>query len=214
MKKISPYFVLPLLLFFSSCLEIVEKVTVNENKSGKISYTLKTNESGSLLNLLSGLFDASIEDQVITETNKLIGQLQGQPGISNIHFSTQSKNGLFALSFEFDNTKYLNRALYKMSGSKKTIFTPGYMKISRHKFKKINFSPWLKMYFEKENTELPDPYIISMISFSSVIEFPGKIKKIQPKTLKAGPENKSVSKTYYLLNILEEKTNTGIRVKY
>ncbi|MCF8368410.1 MAG: hypothetical protein K9G76_05150 [Bacteroidales bacterium] len=214
MKTIRPIIILSIFVVLTSCIEISEKITVNENKSGKLSYTLKINESGGLIGLLTGLFDNSIEDQIIGETQKLKNQLISQPGISNVELITDSPDGLFVFSFEFENTKYLNRALYSISGTKKTIFTPGYVKIKKHKLKKVNFTPWVKMYLKKENISLPDPAILSMITYQSEIELPGPVKNIRPAAFNLSTNRNTASNAYKLQDILEEKINTGVTIKY
>jgi len=79
-----------LLIFFiltfslSSCLEISETIKVNKNQSGNIKYELKSSNTGSLLSMISGLFDISLEEQIVGEAEKFIGQLKKQEGISNI----------------------------------------------------------------------------------------------------------------------------------
>ncbi|MEZ5084489.1 MAG: hypothetical protein R2750_13750 [Bacteroidales bacterium] len=214
MKTYRLIFVLLLFPFFTGCIEIVEKITVHSNKSGKASYSLNTNQRGFFLNNLAGFFDNSLQDEVILEAKKFANQLKNQPGISNVHINTDLATNNFELSFEFDNSKNLNNALYKMSGNKKTMFSPGYLKIKRHRLKKFNFSPWVKPYLERENIEIPDMYITSMITFSSIIELPEEIISYNPSSIKISHDSKIVKNSYSLQNIIEGKVNTGIRIKY
>lgn len=214
MKKYRFILVLFLLPVFTGCIEIVEKITVHADKSGKASYSLKTNKGGFLLNNLAGLFDISIQDEAMREADKFADQLKKQPGISNIKLINDKASSNYELSFEFTNSKDLNNAIYSMSGNKKTIFTPGYLKIKKHRFKKINFSPWVKTYLERENIQIPESYITSMITYTSIIEVPNEIKNFSPSTVKIGRDKKEARNSYSLQDILDEKVNTGMRIKY
>ena len=199
-------------VLFTGCIEIVEEISVNKNKSGSVIYRIETNEAGFFLNNLSGLFDISVEDQVRKEAQKFINKLQSQPGISNISYNLNSRSGDYYLQFDFSDHKQFNNAIYAMSGNKKTMFTPSYFKISKNRFKKINFSPWLKRYMEKEEIEFPSPMMTEMITYTSVINLPKTIKKAKPSSVKIS-DTQAIQKISFS-EIIDGKANTGMRIKY
>lgn len=213
MRKINLFFIL-LALLFTSCIEIVEEIIVNKDLSGTIKYSLETNEMGLFFNNISGLFNASVEDQVEKEVQKLISKLENQQGITNLSYNLDQRSGDYYLSFDFKDYKKFNNALYEMSGNKKTFFTPSYFKIRKHSFKKINFSPWLKKYIEKENIEFPSPMITEMISFYSYIYLPDKISKVKPKDVIIYENENKTKQRFSVSEILNDKVNTSIKIKY
>jgi len=215
MQKIISFISILLIFFVStSCLEITETLTVNKDKSGKMKYELNSGQAGGLFNIISGFLDISIEDKVIIEAEKLIVELRKQPGISNIRHEFNKRRGSYFLSFEFENSKYFNEALYRMAGSKKNIFTPGYVNISNSRFKKINFSPWLKRYLEKENIEIPYSLLSEDIKFTSYTIFPDEIKRFKPANTTIEKKSNTAIQTFKLSKLTTGKANTRLKVKF
>jgi len=214
MQKSILFISLLIVFSLSGCLEISETIKVNKDRSGKITYKLKSSNTGNFLSKISGLFDISIEDQVVTEAEKFIRQLRNQEGISNIQQDFDKYRGSYSVSFDFVNSKYFNEALYNMAGSKKNIFTPGYIKVKNSRFKKINFSPWIKRYLEKEKIELPASPLTELITFTSIVELPNKIIKVKPKDVIIGKNQKEVKQEFQLIKITSGEANTGIRIRF
>lgn len=214
MQRSITFISLLIIFTLTGCLEISETIKVNKDKSGSIKYELKSSNSGNFLSMISGLFDVSIEDQIIDEAEKFISQLRKQEGISNIQQDFDKYRGSYFVSFDFASSKYFNEALYNMAGSKKNFLTPGYIKIKNSRFKKINFSPWIKRYLEKENIELPSSPITELILFTSKIELPGKIVSVQPKDAIIGKNQKEVKQEFQLTEITSGEAKTKLRIKY
>lgn len=202
------------IITLSGCIEISETIKINKDKSGSISYELKSSSTAGLLSMFSGFFEVTIEDQVMAEANKFIKQLKKQKGISNIQQDFNSQNGFYSVSFDFENSKYFNEALYSMAGSKKNIFTPGYLKIKNSRFKKLNFSPWIKRYLDKEEIELPASPLTELITFTSSVEFPYNVVKAKPVEAMISANPKKVQQEFKLVEVTSGKANTGLRVKY
>lgn len=202
------------LLFLGSCIEITETISIRKNKSGSVTYSLQSQDGGSLFSSLTSMFSMSLEDQVRVEADKLIRELLKQPGISNVSYNLRGRSGSYYLTFDFSDYKSFNQALYAISGNKKSVFTPGYFRITNNKFKKINFSPWLKKYMERESIEIPSPLISEMIYFKSEVEVPDAIRKLQPSaTAKKRNDRQSVQR-FKLSEILDNKVDTGIKIRY
>ena len=193
---------------------MVEEIKINDDKSGSISYKLETNEFATLLNRITGFLDVSFESQFKTEAAELASRLKDMEGIENVVFETDDRSGYYGLSFDFSNTKELNNALYEISGNKKNIFSPGYIKISKHKFKKLNFAPWVKKYFEKENIKIPESEILDLFTYKSIIHFPNEIIRINKKTASVSDNRKTIIQAYSIEDIFENKIDAGIKAKY
>lgn len=214
MHRIKLIFFLTLAISLSSCLEIAETIKVNKNQSGSIKYELKSSNTSNFLSMISGLLDISIEDQIIGEAEKYISQLKKQEGITNIQHNFDKYRGSYSLSFDFANSKYVNEAVYKLAGSKKNIFTPGYIKVKKSQFKKINFSPWIKRYLEKENIEIPSIPLNDVIVFTSTVELPNTVVKVKPSEASISKDKRKVKQEFPLNDITSGNAKAGIRIKY
>ena len=101
-----------------------------------------------------------------------------------------------------------------MAGSKKNIFTPGYVNISNSRFKKINFSPWLKRYLDKENIEIPYTLLSEDIKFTSYTLFPDEIKRFKPANTAVDKKSNTTIQTFKLSKLTTGKANTSLKVKF
>jgi len=206
-------FLLYFLLFFifSSCIEIEEKVSIHQDLSGQISYTIKTSKLGSFI---SGVIDKRIEAQIKIEADKLIEKLKMQPGIENVQYELNPRNHIYYVQFDFDRAESFNKALYAMGDSKKTFFTPGYLHINRCRVKKINFSKYVSFYLKKEGIEIPNDFITQMLTFKSIIEVPEEIKKTKGLGTVISTDRKSVTQKFLVNEIIQQKINTRLKVRY
>ena len=131
-----------------------------------------------------------------------------------MEYNLSGSAGSYYLQFDFSDYKSFNKALYAISGNKKSFFTPGYFKISHSKFKKLNFSPYIKKYLEQEQLEFPSPMITELIYFKSVVHTPDDIRRIHPvSTASKVDERKSVQR-FKISSIIENEVNTGIKIRY
>lgn len=209
MKKNIPLFI-GLLFTLTSCLKIIEEIKINDDLSGNITYRLETNNSGSLLNSITKFFDVSFTDQLKNEVAELASKLRNKEGITNVEFLIDEKTDNYFLSYDFTNTKDLNNALY----GKKGFFSPSYIKISEHKFKKLNFAPWLKKYFKKEDIQVLDDEILEIITYQAIYYFPREVIRVKNKTARLSDDRKTVSQSYQAADIIENKVNVGNKIKY
>ena len=116
MKKIIPIVVI--LLTLSSCIEIIEEIHINDDKSGSLSYKLESSQLGFLLNKLSGLIDIKFEDQLKEKAKDLAVLLKQKEGISHVEFNIDHKSMDYELRCNYSDTKKLNAALYEFKGLK------------------------------------------------------------------------------------------------
>lgn len=203
-----------LLFSTTSCIEIVEEIKINEDKSGNISIKIESDNAGLLLNIVNNLVGNSYEDQIKAELTKITSQITNESGISNVEINLNERDGQYGVSCDFSNSEDLNRALYKAFGYKKTIFSPGYIKIGSHKVKKINITPYVKKYLEKEEIEIPEGYIIDLIDYKSIYHLPNEIKSVSNNAAEITNNSKTAIIEFPIEKVLENKVNTGIKIRY
>lgn len=120
MKKSAQYFfVILTVFFFSSCLEILEDIQVNNDGSGTFKTTLNLSQSkGQLLKIMSqdsinGHAIPQLSD-VEAKLSELARELQQKNGISEVNYSFDPQNLILKLSFDFGTIDDLNAAIQQM----------------------------------------------------------------------------------------------------
>lgn len=106
--------VLPLLL--SSCIEIIDDLTINEDGSGTFKYTINLSSSkvkvNTILKLdsLNGKKVMKLPD-IKAKINQFKSNLASQPGISNVNFEMNDTEFLAKLSCDFSDINKLQEAI-------------------------------------------------------------------------------------------------------
>jgi len=201
-------------LLFSSCIEIVEEITINKDQSGKIGYRVETSRMISLLNNFTDLMDITIENQIKSEAERLANKIGREKGITNVKVNTKGDISNYSFEFDFATADDLNTAIYHLFGLKQNMFTPKYLKIGSHHFKRKNFAPWVKRYFEEEGIKLPEKELMSVVNFKTVVNLPGEINNFRGNGLQVSNSKKSVIQKHPFPDILEDKANVGIKIRF
>ncbi len=204
-----------LLLCFglTSCVEIVEEVTIYSNNSGNIKYRIETSQIASLINNLTGLLDVSSEKKVKEMARKYAVQLESYNGIDSVRFNWNEKKSQNILEFSFTGADELNDAIYQLFGYKKNIFSPKYLKTKQHVFVRKNFSPWVKKYFESEKIEIPEEDFLEMITYKTIIHYPKEVRRFKGSNIRLTNNGKQLVQINNLKEILENKADVGIRCR-
>jgi hypothetical protein len=213
MKKTISILAILIIFLTTGCIELVEKIKINADQSGSMSYQLKFDKFGAIAGELTGLTDNSWKKQVEMEAEKFIDKLKTKKGIKNVRFNSGTLISDYQLSFDFEDTDYLNAAIYEMGGQKKTFFSPGYIKVTKKRFKRINFSPWINKYIKNEGIELPTSHISGALFLKTEVELPAPVRKISEKQAILTPDRK-VTVKYDLNKVLENQVKTGLKIKY
>lgn len=125
MKRL--FLFLTLSILFSSCFEIVEEISLNENGSGKFNFVLNMSQSKAEINSLReldsvGSFRVPSRERVEARFNQGLNILRKSNGISNVKLSQNYEEYIFELSFDFKNDSSFNAAITncvnQMSGKK------------------------------------------------------------------------------------------------
>jgi hypothetical protein len=201
-------------LTLTSCIEIIEEFTINSDQSGSISYRLEMGELSSMLKRFTGFTSNIPEAELKEKIEGLAKNLEHMDGINNVNYITDAESGEFVLNADFTDPKSLNQALYQTFGYEKKIFTPEYIRISNHKFKRTNLSPWIKNYLKSENIELPEDYLLDLISIRTIVNLPDEVKKFRPSNAKISKDKNQVSILYPIAGLIENQTSMGLRIKY
>ncbi|MCD4746521.1 MAG: hypothetical protein K8R58_09490 [Bacteroidales bacterium] len=214
MKKIFLFLLFISSLFLSSCIEITEEIIVNSDQSGKLNFKINLKKIGFLINTSKNYFDISLPDEINKQFASSAKILKNKEGISNVNYFKDKKNELFSLSFDFENTKELNNALYELFNNNKHFYKPSYIKINKKKLKKANFGPALRMYIRKQKNQNIDKELFELVTYKTIYHFPDKVKKASNKKAIIKNDETTVVFKCRLDEIINNKLNVGNRIYY
>lgn len=112
MKYFFSILAIGLALSLSSCLEIIDDLSIHPDGSGNFKYTVNLSSSKVKINSylaldsLDGKKVPSIEE-ISARVNDVVGQLKDQEGISNLSFESDYTDFIFRLSFDFSSLESL-----------------------------------------------------------------------------------------------------------
>jgi hypothetical protein len=212
MKKII-LFILPLFLL-CGCIDIVEEITINPDKSGKVTFSMDMGTLGSFaMNMGESYMGGTLLEQIKNLPVTAAGLLKNVDGLSNIT-SVTNKNGLYSVSFDFKDQKDLNNALYKLFETKKPFFAPNYLKIKKHKIVKKNYAPILRLFLKKYKDQIKDNSILKLVNYKTIFNLPSEVKKFSSKNSTLSTDKKTLEFKCTIDDLLNTNVNIGNKIKY
>jgi hypothetical protein len=208
MKKII-FLIIITSISLTSCIEIVEEMWINEDKSGKLELRIDAGSLGVFFNSIGQYIGEDLSKKIINAPNKMASSLNKIKGISNVKPITNPKSGKLGLSFNFENQHSLNNALYSIFGLNKKFFYPNAYKIKNHKIKKKDFTNYLTRYFEENKSKIKSDEIIKMINYITIYHLPKDVKKIKNEIGTKLSDKITVIQSNSLENILKEQIDLG-----
>lgn len=204
-----------LVVFLQGCIEIVEKLEVNSDRSGSVTLSVSTGQNNPLLSLIHQYVDMSFMDDVAANARQISYVLRVQDGISNVQLKDNLRGGGLELSFDFENDKKLNNALYATAGIEKSFFQPNVYKIRKHRFVRKNTTGWIARLIAQEKENIPDEAIFDLIKIKSVFQIPATAKGVNAACkISASRDNQTFTTSHFLSDLLDKKINTRVAIRY
>jgi hypothetical protein len=215
MKRIILLF-LCCLLFLTGCIEITDEITVNADGSGTIRASIDMGMLGSASDKQRPNVDMDMLNKIKTFPLLADSLLKGMPGISNLIPVTDHKKGLFALSMDFKDSRSLNKAIYRLFGKNMGLFSPSFVKVSKHKLVKKNMAPLLKKMLEGNKTinSMAGDMMMQFISFNSIYHLPAGATKISNIKAIAESGGTTVTTRFSLSEMIKTDFDYGIKIRY
>ncbi len=112
-------YLLSILLLLSSCVEIIDDVSLNEDGSGTFKYSVNLSSSKVKINSILALdsLDGKKVPSIQEISNKLfdlVDELGKKEGISNVEFNSDYSNFIFKLSCDFTSLEKLQQAIKEL----------------------------------------------------------------------------------------------------
>lgn len=131
------------LLIFTSCIDLIQDIEINPDKSGRYSLTV---DLGILKYFPEETFSGTSELISIIQDlpAQAIDALQNNNGITEIENISREEYSVYGIRFKFDNDKSLNKAIYGITDKQKLMFMPDFIRIKRKKVTITNISPFIR----------------------------------------------------------------------
>ena len=198
----------------TGCVEIVEKITVNNDGSGNVSMSLDVGGIGKLINKLNEYIDLDLFTEIKQLPAVIAQKLQGKDGLKNISHQSNEKSGLYSVSFDFKNDKDLNKTIYQQFGLKKRFFYPSFIKIKKHKIKKKDFGPYIRYFVKQRDPKIRNKYLLQYINYKSVIILPAEVTKVTNSKAKISNDKKSVIMECSLQELINTDIDFGNKITH
>jgi len=205
---------IPVIFLFQGCIEITEEITVHDDGSGSLSLSVGA-DANPLMLLLGQYADVNLADDFKKEARITYNLLKSQKGINNVNLSQNRFKTGMQLSFDFEDDDALNDALYAVSGVEKTFWQPDIVKIRKHKFVRKNTTGFLLHLLEEEKDNIPDEALFELVKVKSIYHIPAKAKRVRSSMeLKSSGNDQTFTTSHFLSDLVDDKINTKIKIKY
>lgn len=204
-----------LVMIQCGCIEILEKITVNADHSGRAEFAIDLGMLGSIANSTAGNYlDLSFMDQIKSFPATYESKIKNIAGISNIKAISDDKNGLYSIAFDFKNPAALNRAIYTYFDKAESLFKPRPIKIRRHYFHQRNFAPLIRQYYKQNQSKIKDESIFKYVDYVSVFVLPKDVRSISNTKSMLKRDGKTITFKTSLNDLLTTDINVGNRINY
>lgn len=198
-------------LFFTSCIDLIEEVTINNDLSGTYEMRLETSGLGGMMSQMGGAADIP----QMKEMDVKLNQLRQQAGISNVQRNIRPKEMKFNISFDFENEAALNAAMYELAEIKPNIFVKKFLKVRNHKVVRPNLSPYLEKLIEQQDfkSQIPSEDMLNYVNYKFIVNTPNKVKRAISDKATISSDRKTVIASYSFKELLVDNENVYLKVK-
>jgi hypothetical protein len=207
------FFLLAAIFIFRGCVEITEDIIVNADGSGSIKVGIDVGKIGASISDQNSQIDVSMLEKIRKIPSEAPQKLNTVKGIINVQAVSDEKKGNYSLSFEFENSKALNDAIYTLAGIKKSVFSPTFIKISKHKMVKKDLSPYIRMAIKDQKKKSYNDLLFSFINYKSTCIFPADVKKAS-NIKSVQPDKRTVVTNFTLDEMIKGGFNFGNIIRY
>ena len=214
MRKIVWLFALLLSLGLTSCIDIIDEINLNADKSGTVFIGLESKMLTSIMRIAEEKSDTSTINQFLNFPSQSADRLKNIKGVHEINAYDIISKGRVGIGFSFDNPKALNKAYYALLDMKKAWYQPNIIKIRKHRIIRMNFTPQLVKQIEQESPDLMDFEFLEYFNVKTVLKLPNNIKEVECADDLRVIDNKEVAIRYSFSEVLKEKKSTAYKIRF
>jgi len=214
MKRVFWIFAISLSLGLSSCIDLIDEIKLNEDKSGTVFIGIESKILGSIMAMAKEQISPTAIESLEGFPNESKDKLKNMKGITNVKSFNQMSHGRIGISFDFINSKALNQAYYTLLDMEKTWYSPNIVKISKHKIYRRNLSPQLVKNLNKSMPELKNSEYLKYFKLKSIVRLPSESKSIIYGAKQNLKNTKEVIMYYSFDDILNKEKSTSYKIKF
>ena len=206
-------------LFLTSCFEILEEVTLNENGSGEFEFTANLSQSKTklksimLMEKVNG-YKVPSQKEVKDEIDKICALAKNTKGITGVKKTIDFENFIFSFSCKFDSVETLNKVVKNIRLSKKVNNSNHDNQYSYNRQSKTfqrNFNNSLKAEFSKLKAE--DKKVVKDANYIAIYRFKKEVKSVSNSKTKTSPNKKATMLKVKIVDVINKKASIKNTVK-
>jgi hypothetical protein len=214
MKRLVYALFLMVSLSLTSCIDILDEIVLNEDKSGSVFIGLESRMLGTLMRSAREQIDPAIMEQLDSFPSMAADKLKGIKGIHEIDALDVISQGRFGIAFKFDSPKALNKAYYALMDMDKKFYHPKIVKIGKHKISLRNITPQLVEQIKNNSPELINSDFIKYLNIRTVLRLPASSISVESDKKANTREANRVLIKYPLDELVRQGESTAYKVRF
>ena len=214
MKKVIWLFALILSLGLTSCIDLIDEIKLNGDKSGSVFIGIESQLLGSMLSMAKEQIDPNAIESLEKFPNDSKDKLKDLEGIQNVKSFNQVSEGRIGISFDFMNAKALNQAYYALLDMEKTWYSPNIVKIGKHKISRRDLTPQLVKELNKSMPKLKESEYLKYFNLKSIVRLPSHSKSIVYGEKQTLNNKKDIIMRYSFDEVLNKEKSTAYKIKF
>lgn len=211
-----------LILFFasillSSCFEIIEEISLNENGSGTFTYTVNLSQSKSKLQSIMSLdsvngYKVPKQEEITNKIEEAGNIFIDMDGISQVKIETNFTDYIFSLSCNFSNISHLNNAINNtITNLQKNNFNPS----DNFTFTNDTFTRHNKYetYDAYEKLQNKDQIIFDNAKYVAIYRFKKDILSFTNAKAKQSKSKKAIMLKVDIIDLITKKSDIQNSIK-
>ena len=214
MRKIVWLFAVILSLGLTSCIDILDEIKLNSDKSGSVFIGIESQLLGTLFGLANQHIPQEAVDSVLGFPQHSKAKLDAIEGVNDVKAFNQLNEGRFGISFKFDDPKALNKAYYSLFEMKYAWYYPNIVKIRKHSISRRNLTPQLIKQIEQNSPNIKDSEYLKYLNIKTIIELPKDAKWLKTENPKEEINSNKIIIRYPLTEVLQEEKSTSYKIHF
>ena len=205
-------------IFFSSCFEVIEEMTVAKDGTGTMRLTVNFSQSKTkiaAIMLMDSIRGYKVPDkqEIQQEMDKTVAQLSKMPGISNVKSTTDFTNFIADIRFSFQDVEDVNhliKALLEQHKVKTTnIPTYNYDKEDAQFSRQYSSPGDVKAQFN----QLKDKELFSTAAYVSILRFENTITSCSNKLARISKNQQAIIQRLAIPDLVNGRANISNQIQ-
>lgn len=207
-------------VFFSSCFEVIEEITIGKDGTGNMTLTVNFSQSKTriaaimLIDSING-YKVPRKQEIQQEIEKTVAQLNSIPGITNVKSNADFSNFIATISFSFKDVKDVNNLIkdlleqYKVKST--NVPTYNYNKTNALFTREYNSSGEVREQFSQLKDR--DKEIFKAAAYISILRFEQTIASYSNKLARISKNQQAIIQRLSIPDLIYGRANISNQVQ-